>query len=277
MVFIAGTATTFSSGFTETGYTGSATPNFTDNGSGDQLVQRSFEELSTMFRVNSSWGVTTALAFGFAITVLAFATSHLSGGQLNPAVTVALALTKDIALPQMAANIVAQIVGAILGSGLLYATIPNGEESTLGSNQISPGVGYGNALCGEIVMTAVLVAVVLSTAASKKNVTAKSQAPLAIGFAVFCAHAVLLPIDGCSINPARSLGPAIVSGTWPGTFWVFIVGPFLGALIAVPAHLFFISKFEEEADYADPLALDQSPGSADGLKGKGTTNIDEAV
>ena len=58
---------------------------------------------------------------------------------------------------------------------------------------------------------------------------------------------------------------------------MFIVGPFLGALIAVPAHLFFISKFEEEADYADPLALDQSPGSADGLKGKGTTNIDEAV
>ena len=268
-----GTATTFSSGMSESGYTGTATPNFTDNGSGDQLIEQSFAELTTMFKLNASWGVTTAFAFGLAITVLAFATSHLSGGQLNPAVTFALALTKDITPAQMVANIVAQIVGAILGSGLLYATIPNASTSTLGSNQISPGVGYGNAFCGEIVMTAVLVAVVLSTAASKKNTIAKSQAPLAIGFAVFCAHAVLLPIDGCSINPARSLGPAIVSGTWPGTFWIFIVGPFLGALVAVPAHLFFNSKFEEDVEYADPLSIDQPPSPPESKR----VTSDEAV
>lgn len=273
----AGTATTFSSGVSASGYTATALPNFTDNGSGEELVENSFEELATMLKVNSSWGVTTALAFGLAITVLAFATSHLSGGQLNPAVTFALALTGDVAPGQMVANIVAQIVGAILGSGLLDATIPDGQESTLGSNQIAPGVGYGNALCGEIVMTAVLVAVVLATAASKRNITAKGQAPLAIGFAVFCAHAVLLPIDGCSINPARSLGPAIVTGTWPGTFWVFIVGPFLGALVAVPVHLFFNSKFEEEAEYADPLSIREAPAEDAAPKGKGASTAAEAV
>jgi MIP family channel proteins len=247
-----GTATTFSSS-SFNGYSNSA-PDFRDNGMGDALVMESFQELSSTVRINSSWGVTTALAFGLAITVLAYATAHLSGGQLNPAVSLGLALVKAISPMQMVVNIIAQIVGAILGAAFLDATIPDGSEGALGSNQISPGVGYGNALAGEIIMTAVLVAVVLETAVNKRNEIARSQAPLAIGFAVFCAHAVLLPIDGCSINPARSLGPAIVSGTWPGTFWVFIVGPFLGALAAVPAHLFFRSKFEEtDPDEQDPI------------------------
>lgn len=265
-IILPGTATTFSSGSSEAGYTATTVPNYTDNGDGDQLVEKSFEELSSMIKINSSWGVTTAFAFGLAITVLAFATSHLSGGQLNPAVSFALGLVRAISPGQMIANILAQIVGAILGSGLLYATIPPGMENTLGSNAVAPGVGYGNALCGEIVMTAVLVAVVLETAANKRNAISRSQAPLAIGFAVFCAHAVLLPIDGCSINPARSLGPAIVTGTWPGTFWVFIVGPFLGALVAIPAHLFFKSTFEEDLESEDPLTIEESeiakqPGS----------------
>ena len=223
-------------------------------------TQESLTAFGTDILINGSWGVTVAFAFGLAITVLAFATGHISGGQLNPAVTFALALVGQLPTGQAVANTISQIVGAILGSALLMATIPNGNEGTLGSNVIAPGVGFGNALCGEIVMTSVLVATVLETAVSKGNgallvltsllaqvtrrapdshptrtrrslvlslarlsAISKSFAPLAIGFAVFCAHAVLLPIDGCSINPARSLGPAIVSSTWPGNFWVFIV------------------------------------------------------
>ncbi len=205
---------------------------------------------------NGSWGITVAFAFGLAITVLAFATGHISGGQLNPAVTFALACVGSLPIGQAIANTVSQIIGAILGSALLDATIPDGNERSLGSNSITPGVGYGNALCGEIVMTAVLVATVLETAISKGNAVSKSFAPLAIGFAVFCAHAVLLPIDGCSINPARSLGPAIVSGTWPGTFWVFVVGPYLGALAAIPFYLFFQSNFEKDVvAQLDPLNI----------------------
>lgn len=199
--------------------------------------------INSRFQINSSWGVTTALAFGLAITVLAYATAHLSGGQLNPAVTAALAAVGALPLPQAALNICAQIVGAIIGAGFLAVTIPDSQRYTLGSNEIVNGVGYGNALCGEIIMTFVLVSVVLETAVNKKSV-ARAQAPLAIGFAVFCAHAVLLPIDGCSINPARSLGPAIISSTWPSTFWVFVVGPFLGALVAVPFHLLFRSDWD---------------------------------
>lgn len=212
--------------------------------------------------VNGSWGVTVAFAFGLAITVLAFATGHISGGQLNPAVTFALACVGSLPVGQGIANTISQIIGAILGSALLKATIPDDSEGTLGSNQITPGVGFGNALCGEIVMTSVLVATVLETAVSKGNAVSKSFAPLAIGFAVFCGHAVLLPIDGCSINPARSLGPAIVSGTWPGTFWVFVVGPYLGALLAIPFYLFFQSNFEKDVvANLDPLNI--SAGDAE--------------
>lgn len=178
----------------------------------------------------------------------------MSGGQLNPAVSLALACSGALDAAQAAANIASQITGAILGSAFLAATIPKDQRLTLGSNEIANGVGYGNALCGEIIMTFTLVSVVLETAVNKKSV-ARVQAPLAIGFAVFCAHAVLLPIDGCSINPARSLGPAIVSSTWPENFWVFIVGPFLGALLAVPFHFLFRSDFDMNLKNPDPVDL----------------------
>ena len=269
-----GTAVTFSSIYGDNGFTTEGV-NFTDNSPTD--LRESFSELNSRIQVNSSWGITTALAFGFAITVLAYATAHLSGGQLNPAVSFGLMLAGALPPLQMVVNIIAQIVGAILGSALLDGTIPNGEDRTLGSNQIAPGVGIGNALCGEIVMTAILVAVVLETAVNQKNEVARSQAPLAIGFAVFCAHAVLLPIDGCSINPARSLGPAIVSGTWPGTFWVFVVGPFLGAIAAVPFHLFFRSNLEE-APVEDPIdirSLEKS--NLQGSPSKGNAGQESAV
>ena len=260
----AGTATTFGSRIDpETGYTDESL-NTTDLVESDQsqsnveagvlALGEQLTQLGQTMKVTASWGVTTALAFGFSITVLAYATSHISGGQLNPAVTFSLALARSIPISQAIANTVAQIVGAILGSGFLYGTIPEGNENTLGSNIISPGVGFGNALLGEIVMTCVLCMVVLETGRNKHSAISKSFAPLAIGFAVFCAHAVLLPIDGCSINPARSLGPAIVTSTWPSNFWVFVVGPYIGAFCAIFPYLFFGWDFEIEK-YQDPINI----------------------
>uniref|UniRef100_A0A7R9YUK4 Aquaporin n=1 Tax=Chlamydomonas euryale TaxID=1486919 RepID=A0A7R9YUK4_9CHLO len=202
------------------------------------------EEIARVNLYMGSWTVSTALAFGFAITVLAYATAGLSGGQMNPAVTFGLWLAGALSWMQAIGNSIAQVIGAIIGAAFLMATMPNGNESTLGSNSITSGVGIGNALCGEIVMTFVLVLVVLETAVSGKEMV-QMLAPLAIGFAVFCAHTVLLPIDGCSINPARSLGPAIVSSTWPDYFWVFVIGPYIGAIVAVPIHIFFRWEFEE--------------------------------
>ncbi|GAB4824147.1 hypothetical protein N2152v2_011193 [Parachlorella kessleri] len=232
-------------------------------------TQIDITRLTNNILTNGSWGVTTALAFGFAITVLAYATAHLSGGQINPAVTFGLTLSRQLGFMQAVCNIAAQCAGALLGAILLYATIPQASKSTLGANALTEGVAIGNALCGEIVMTFVLVSVVLETA-SNSNPMVRSSAPLAIGFAVFCAHAVLLPIDGCSINPARSLGPAVVSGDWAnGKFWIFVVGPFLGALAAVPFHYFYNMKWDTKAGRSnkDPLVLrrgsDKSFGQGD--------------
>ncbi|KAL4424740.1 hypothetical protein ABPG77_000083 [Micractinium sp. CCAP 211/92] len=253
-----GTATNFGSVQTPDGYTLPAQPrSLTRPGTDANVVI--LDNLTTL----SSWGVTTALAFGLAITVMAYATSHLSGGQLNPAVTLGLALVGALGPAQAAANMLAQLVGAILGSAFLYATVPHASQSALGSNKLQPGVTVGNAMTGEILLTFVLVSVVLETAVSKKSITARAQAPLAIGFAVFCAHAVMLPIDGCSINPARSLGPAIVSGTWPGSFWVFIVGPFSGAIFAVPFHLFFRSDWDTVSVTPQEPAVGLSPAPSD--------------
>eukprot|EP00887_Chlorella_sp_A99_P001508 scaffold8.g1508.t1 len=145
---------------------------------------------------------------------------------MNPSVTLGLAL----------------IGGAILGSAFLFGVIPNSSASTLGSNAIASGVTTGNAFLGEVVMTFVLVSVVLETAVSKKSLVARAQAPLAIGFAVFCAHAVLLPIDGCSIK--WGWGDAVWVVGIGGSFWVFIVAPFTGAAFAAPFHMFFRSDWD---------------------------------
>ena len=96
-------------------------------------------------------------------------------------------------------------------------------------------MGVGSALLGEIVMTAFLCFTVHMTACTRPN-DVSPMAPLAIGFAVFLGHCVLIPVDGCSINPARSLGPAIISGTWK-QFWIFVAGPFAGSAFGSAAWL----------------------------------------
>lgn len=195
-----------------------------------------YGDLLTLAQTTANWGITTALAFGMAITVLVYTIAHVSGGQLNPAVTLGLFLTGKLGSVQAVGNVVSQVLGSLLGAGLLYATTPNAPGAgNLGSNAVSPQFTDGHAFLGETLMTCVLVFTVLMVATDSKAI-AKNTAPLAIGFAVFLGHAVLLPIDGCSINPARSLGPAVVSGSW-NNFWVYMVGPPVGALMAAIMHL----------------------------------------
>lgn len=181
------------------------------------------------------WGVMVPLVFGLTITLLVYATLHTSGGQINPAATLALALAGYLPIGQAIVNIIAQITGSVAGAALLFCLLPGAQNSTLGSNELSAGVAIGNAVTGEIVMTFLLVIVVLETAFHPHS-RAGVMAPLAIGFAVFVAHGALLPLDGCSINPARSFGVALLSGTW-NHFWIFVVGPVVGAILAVPIHL----------------------------------------
>lgn len=196
----------------------------------------------------------TAMAFGFTITSLAYATGHTSGGQFNPAVTLGLVSSGNLPAIQGAINIVSQVSGAIVGSTIVYLMYPGGgEHSSLGANGLSTGMSAGKAFLGEMVATFALVFVVLETACNSKSKENRMLAPVAIGYTVFVAHLLLIPLTSCSINPARSIGPAIVSGTWGEDFWVFIIGPSVGGLLAAPVHLFM-----ENYKVAQPAAIESS-------------------
>lgn len=184
--------------------------------------------------------VIIALAHGLAISLLVFATAHISGGHLNPAVTFAAMLTNRISAARGLMFIVAQVVGAVVGVLLLLATIPDAANTNLGAHSLGPGVSIGMALLMEIVLTFVLVFVVFATAVDPGGMG--NLAPIAIGLAVLVDHLVAVPITGASMNPARSFGPALVAGEW-ANHWVYWVAPLLGGAIAGFVYQFaFINR-----------------------------------
>lgn len=187
------------------------------------------------------WVLQVALTFGLAITVLAYTIGHYSGAQINCAVTFGLMLNRQVGWGQGLLNIVGQLLGSIFGAGLLKITYPADKDLTggLGTNGIADGWSWKSALAAEFFGTFLLMYVVLETAVNKDTAANSSFAPLAIGLAVFLAHSVLIPIDGCSINPTRSFGPAFVqllSGKKDSEpmkdMWVFWAGPLTGAAAA---------------------------------------------
>ena len=191
--------------------------------------------------------VAIALVFGLLITVLAYGTAHTSGGHINCAVTFALTLVGKCHPVRGACYLISQLLGSITGAALLLA-MTNANRSALdrsgalGANGFqNPAVTAGSAFVGEVMGTALLVYTVLESAVNAKAVTTEGEsailgnkqnlAPIPIGLAVFCAHIVLIPITGCSINPTRSFGPSVVAGSWDN-HWVWWVGPLTGALAA---------------------------------------------
>jgi MIP family channel proteins len=189
-----------------------------------------------------------ALAFGFAITALAYSIGHLSGGHINCAVTFGLVLAGACPPIQGIINVVAQIFGSFAGAATLLAIFPKKLDRTgnIGANLVNPDAEVINALVAEVVGTFLLMFVVLQTAVNKKSEANRAQACIAIGFSVFLAHCVLIRIDGCSINPTRTIGPNILGkirqesdgGTTMelDDIWVFMLGPLLGAALAVGVY-----------------------------------------
>jgi len=196
-----------------------------------------------------------AMAFGMGILVLAYTIGHHSGGQINCAVTFSLVLGGQVPWYQGLANVVAQLMGSLVGAGILCIIFPCEMDMTtnLGTNLVGEKFGAGSALVGEIFGTFLLCYVVWETAVSPLA-TCGQNACIAIGFAVFLSHLILLPIDGCSINPTRSFGPAIVSAmrgcdnyTEGGVedLWVMFVGPLIGAALAAGLQKVFVPKAKE--------------------------------
>jgi MIP family channel proteins len=164
-----------------------------------------------------------ALVFGLVIAVMIYATGHLSGAHINPAVTIAFTITRHFPVREAGAYIGAQVSGAILAALALLAVWPS-RPAELGVT--APTVGAGSALVYEFLLTAILMFVIIAVATDTRAVG--SAAALAIGGTVALDAAFGGPVTGASMNPARSLGPALVAGE-PGDLWIYLIGPIAGA------------------------------------------------
>lgn len=178
--------------------------------------------------------VGTAMAFGLAVVAMAYTIGGVSGCHINPAITLGCLISKRISGKDAAMYMVFQVIGAIIASAILYVLTTNdmaqaGDTLTGANSTGDHGVVVG--LIAEIVLTCIFVLVVLGTTDAKKGVG--NFAGLAIGLSLILIHLVGIHYTGTSVNPARSVGPAIFEGGQALTdLWVFIVGPFVGAAIA---------------------------------------------
>ncbi len=182
-----------------------------------------------------------ALAFGLAIVVIAYSVGNISGGHVNPAVSLAMWLRGDITLQEFGGYVVAQLLGAFVGSGLLMAifSIAGLTDATggLGSNALCNGSAVATFII-ETVLTFLFVIVILGVTSKKQN--HGSFGGLVIGLSLVVVHLLGIGLTGTSVNPARSIAPAVLSGNFSG-LWVFIVAPMLGGLLA-----YYVYKFLED-------------------------------
>jgi aquaporin Z len=168
------------------------------------------------------------VAPGLMVLAIILFMGAISGAHLNPAVSLAFALRGDFPWKRVPGYIIIQLLGATLACLFLLGVFGNIEH--LGATLPGPGYADWQALLMEIVLTALLVSVILGTASAAQNVGA--IAALGVGGYIALAGLWAAPVSGVSMNPARSLGPALVSGHWV-SYWVYVVGPLAGALIAV--------------------------------------------
>jgi MIP family channel proteins len=169
--------------------------------------------------------VGVGLVFGLVIAAMIYATGHLSGAHLNPAVTLGFVLARRFPLRRMAAYWLAQVAGALAAA--LCLRLLFGDVAHLGATLPSGSVWQSFAL--ETVLTFFLMFVIMAVATDTRAVG--QAAALAIGATVGLCALFAGPISGASMNPARSLGPAIVGGTWTAQ-WIYLTAPFLGAALA---------------------------------------------
>lgn len=175
-----------------------------------------------------------AVAFGLAVVSMAYTIGGVSGCHINPAITLGCMLSGRMESKEGVMYMLFQVIGAFIGSTLLWVLTSNIDmqyATTTGANACASGVSLTGGLIAEIIFTFVFVLVVLGTTDSKKG--AGNFAGLAIGLSLVLVHIVCIPITGTSVNPARSIAPAIFNGGEAlSQLWLFIVGPFIGAALS---------------------------------------------
>ena len=184
----------------------------------------------------------TALAFGLSVVAMAYTIGGISGCHINPAITLGVALSGRMKWKEAFLYMLFQVIGAIIGSAILFLLTsqadidPSFTGSYLavtgtGANMCQPGISQVGGLIAEIVFTMVFVLVVLGATDEKRG--AGNFAGLAIGLALVLVHLACIRYTGTSVNPARSIGPALFEGGVAlKQLWIFIVGPFVGAALA---------------------------------------------
>lgn len=183
--------------------------------------------------------VGVALAHGLVIVAFAYAYGHISGTHINPAVTLGLLIAGEIQFVAAIGYWIVQFLGGILGAVVLNAVLPNPGD--LGVTILSENVGVGQGLVVEIVLTFFLVNTIFNTAVSGK---AGNFAGLAIGLTLVLCILMGGPLTRASLNPARTLGPAIVSGNY-ADIWLYFVGPSVGGILAA---LLYIGVLKDKGD-----------------------------
>ena len=176
--------------------------------------------------------VGTSMAFGLAVVAMAYTIGGISGCHINPAITFGVWLSKRMSGKDALMYMLFQVIGAIIGSAILFLLTSNVESlSGTGANQCQDGVNMAGGLLAEIFFTMVFVLVVLGSTDSEKG--AGNFAGLAIGLSLILVHLVCIRYTGTSVNPARSIGPAIFEGGAAlQQLWIFIVGPLVGAALS---------------------------------------------
>lgn len=179
----------------------------------------------------------TALAFGLSVVAMAYTIGGISGCHINPAITLGVFLSGRMSLKEAGMYVVFQIIGAIIGSAILFVLTTNAGLTGTGANDLQAvndvqTISWMGGLLAEIFFTFVFVLVVLG-ATSKTNGATNNFAGIAIGLALVLVHLACIRYTGTSVNPARSIGPALFQGGTALThLWIFIVGPFVGGALA---------------------------------------------
>ncbi|HEU4387719.1 MAG TPA: aquaporin Z [Blastocatellia bacterium] len=184
-----------------------------------------------------------SLAFGLTVLTMAFAIGHISGCHLNPAVSVGLCVGKRFPAKEVLPYIVAQVLGAIAGSAVLYVIASGKSGFSLSGGFASNGYGDHSpggytlmaAFVAEAVLTFMFLVVILGSTDARAP---QGFAPVAIGLCLTLIHLISIPVTNTSVNPARSTGPALFVGGWAlSQLWLFWVAPILGAAIAGVAYV----------------------------------------
>ena len=178
-----------------------------------------------------------AFAFGLTVLTMAYAIGHVSGCHLNPAVTVGLAVGGRFPASQIGAYVAAQIVGAVVGATVLYIIASGAPDFDAAKGFAANGYGahspghYGLLSCfvTEVIMTMMFLFIIMGSTHGKAPV---GFAPIAIGLGLTLIHLISIPVTNTSVNPARSIGPALFAGGWAiGQLWLFIMAPLVGGAL----------------------------------------------